>query len=183
MIERLLQSYLLFLQKSPLKFKRSDKILSDFFGLKRQSVNKIQTFLSHNSYSYSVYTRKFGFKALHNDRLRMPVKAVVGQIVIAGAVTYYLYSYYFLNHQSHNFIVNVRKGLHDCVHKIPAVLPLVVPSTLFYEPNHEANVDRCKLAILPILIKYRSNSGSKHDLTVCGCLLRQQQDKLCLLER
>ena len=67
----------------------------------------------------------------------MPVKAVVGQIVIAGAVIYYLYSYHFLNHQPLNFIVNVRTGLHDCVHKIPVVLPLVVPPTLFYEPNHE----------------------------------------------
>ena len=42
--------------------------------------------------------------------------------------------------------MNVRTGLHDCVHKIPVVLPLVVPSMLFYEPNHEADVDKCKLA-------------------------------------
>ena len=80
----------------------------------------------------------------------MLVKAGVGQIVIAGAVTYYpyLYTYLFLNHQSQNFVVNVKTGQHDCVHKIPVVLPLVVPPMLFDEPNHAADVDICKLTIL-----------------------------------
>ena len=72
----------------------------------------------------------------------MPVKAGVGQIVIAGAVTDYpyLYTYLFLNQQFQNFVVNVSTGLHDCVHKIPVVLPLVVPPTLFDEPNHAAKL-------------------------------------------
>ena len=75
------------------------------------------------------------------DRLRMLVKAGVGQIVLAEAVTDYpyLYTYLFLNHQSQNFAVNVRTGQHDCVHKIPVVLPLVVPPTLFDEPNHASD--------------------------------------------
>ena len=81
------------------------------------------------------------------------MKAGVGQIVLAGAVTYYpyLYTHLFLDCQFQNFIVNVSNGLHDCFHKIPVVLPLVVPPTLFYENNHAADVDRCKLTILSIL--------------------------------
>ena len=41
--------------------------------------------------------------------------------------------------------MKVRIGLPDWVHKIAVVLPPVVPPTLFYEPNQEADVDRCKL--------------------------------------
>ena len=41
-----------------------------------------------------------------------------------------------------------------------------MPPTLFYEYNHVANVDRCKLTDSIYPLKYRSNSGNKHDLTV-----------------